>query len=98
MDLFGADQSGEPMNLVSSFMEEVDCRVIKEHPELELVMLQMLLWRYLYDVLLHDQIIFPGLDQNTEACLGRVVSGLGALKPAKGDDAPSLFCSSADQE
>ncbi|OQU95465.1 hypothetical protein CLAIMM_01667 [Cladophialophora immunda] len=74
-------------NLVMECLTESLVNLVDENRNLEIPIMQGLVYFYLHEELLTAHKIFPGLDQGTEECLGMVIDGLNALKPAKDKDA-----------
>ncbi|KAH0831609.1 hypothetical protein FOPE_02888 [Fonsecaea pedrosoi] len=70
------------------YLSESDLVLAEQNPNIEIPMMQRQIFYYLHETLLGAERIFPGLDPDTETCLGRIIDGLSALKPAKGKKLP----------
>ncbi|OAL39379.1 hypothetical protein AYO20_01249 [Fonsecaea nubica] len=63
----------------------------EQNPNIEIPMMQRQIFDCLYETLLGAERILPGLDPDTETCLGRIIDGLSALKPAKDKEAIGMW-------
>ncbi|KIW81061.1 hypothetical protein Z517_04084 [Fonsecaea pedrosoi CBS 271.37] len=73
------------------YLSESDLVLAEQNPNIEIPMMQRQIFNYLHETLLGAERIFPGLDPDTETCLGRIIDGLSALKPAKDKEAICMW-------
>ncbi|OAP59952.1 hypothetical protein AYL99_04954 [Fonsecaea erecta] len=74
-------------NLITEYLDEAVIVFANKNPSVEIPIMQMLVFLHLYENLLGEDRIFPGLSHAEEECLGMVIEGLNDLNPAKDKDA-----------